>query len=112
MIMFWPNICQDSENHKISNLMYKLSYKLNEKNVYKSPWLNCVKTILEDCGSLGIWGSQVIPCSIRNVLNNKLNKDYSTSLDKNGQQKSIKVANAWTIECLNQILKWNTIWQH
>ena len=31
---------------------------------------------------------------VRNVLNNKLNKDYSTSLDKNGQQKSIKVANA------------------
>ena len=31
---------------------------------------------------------------VRNVLNNKLNKDYLTSLDENGQQKSIKVANA------------------
>ena len=31
--------------------------------MYKLPWLNCVKTILEDCGSPGIWESQVIPCS-------------------------------------------------
>ena len=37
MIMFWANICQDSEKSKISNLMYKLLYKLNEENVYKSP---------------------------------------------------------------------------
>ena len=43
--------------------MYKLLYKLNEENVYKSPCLNCVKTILEDCGFPDIWGSQVIPCS-------------------------------------------------
>ena len=63
MTMFWANICQDSEKPKISNLMYKLLYRLNEENVYKSPWLNCVKTILEDCGFPGIWVSQVIPCS-------------------------------------------------
>ena len=63
MIMFWANICQDSEKLKISNLMDKLLYKLNKENVYKSPWLNCVKTILEDGGFPGIWGSQVIPCS-------------------------------------------------
>ena len=29
MIMFWANISQDTEKTKISNLMYKLSYKLN-----------------------------------------------------------------------------------
>ena len=63
MIMFWANICQYSDKPKISNLMYKLLYKLNEENVYQSPWLNCVKTILEDCGFPGIWGSKVIPCS-------------------------------------------------
>ena len=63
MIMFWANISQDTEKTKISNLMYKLLYKLNRESVYKSPWLNCVKTILEDCGSPGIWESQVILCS-------------------------------------------------
>ena len=47
----------------MSNQMYKLLYKLNKKSVYKSPWLNCVKTILEDCGFPGIWESQVITCS-------------------------------------------------
>ena len=43
--------------------MYKLLYKFNEENVYNSPFLNCVKTILEDCGFPGIWEGQVIPCS-------------------------------------------------
>ena len=38
---------------------------------------------------------------VRDALNNKLNKDYSMSLDKNGQQKSNTVANVLTIECLN-----------
>ena len=63
MVRFWANICQDTEKPKISNLMYKLLYKFSLKNVYKSPWLNCVKTILQDCGFPGIWGSQVISCS-------------------------------------------------
>ena len=63
--------------------------------MYKSPWLNCVKTILEDCGFPGIWGSQVIPdIIVRNALNNKSNKEYSISLDKNGQQKSNIAASA------------------
>ena len=62
MIMFWANISQDTEK-KFSNLMYKLLYKLNRESVYKLPWLDCVKTILEDCGFPGIWESQVIPCS-------------------------------------------------
>ena len=63
MIMSWANISQDTEKTTLSNLMYKLLYKLNRESVYKSPWLNCVKTILEDCGFPGIWESQVIPCS-------------------------------------------------
>ena len=53
MIMFWANISQDTEKTKISNLMYKLLYKLNRESVYKSPWLDCVETILEDCGYMG-----------------------------------------------------------
>ena len=44
-IMFWANISQDTEKPKISNFMYKLSYKLNKDNMYKSPWLNCAKTV-------------------------------------------------------------------
>ena len=53
MTMFWANISQDTEKTKISNLMYRLLYKLNTESVYKSPWLNCVNTILEDCGFPG-----------------------------------------------------------
>ena len=50
IIMFCVNISLDTEKTKISNLMYTLLYKLNEENVYKSPWLHCIKTILEYCG--------------------------------------------------------------
>ena len=50
MVMFWASVCHDTEKPKISNLMYKLLYRLNEENVYESPWLNCVKTILKDRG--------------------------------------------------------------
>ena len=46
MVMFSANMSQDTEKPKMSNLMYKLLYKLNEESVYKSIWLNCVKTIL------------------------------------------------------------------
>ena len=38
-------IVQSSVNkyvYTILNLMYKFVYKLNEENVYKSPWLTCV----------------------------------------------------------------------
>ena len=95
MIMFWANVCQDSEKPKIPNLMYKLLYKLNEENVYKSPGLNCVKRFWNIVVFLvGLSGEVISSLVVRNVLNNKLNKDNSTSLDENGQQKSIKVANA------------------
>ena len=43
--------------------MYKLLYKLKKESAYKSPWLDCVKTILENCGFPGIWESRVIPYS-------------------------------------------------
>ena len=49
-VMFWANICQYTKKPKISNLMYKFLYKLNEENVCKSPLLLSVKTIMEDCG--------------------------------------------------------------
>ena len=42
MVMFWANICQNTEETKVTNLIYKLMYNLNEESVYKSPQLNCV----------------------------------------------------------------------
>ena len=47
MVIFWANISQDTEMPKISNFMYKLLCKLNKDNMYKSPWLNCAKTVFK-----------------------------------------------------------------
>ena len=74
--------------------MYELLYKMYKESVYKSPWLNSVKMIQEDCGFPGIqvYGKVKSSLVVKNDSNNKSNKDYSISLNKNGQQKSNKVA--------------------
>ena len=69
--------------------MYKLLYELNEENKYKSPWLNCVKTILEDCGFPG-FGEVKSSLVVRNASNNKLNQAYLIRLDKNGHRNPSK----------------------
>ena len=108
MIMFWANISQDTETTKISNLMYKCLYTLNRESVYKSPWLNCVKTILEDCGFPGIWESQVIPCSkecFKQQLKQRLLDQFRQKWAAEIQQSS----KCLTTESLNQTSKLKAI---
>ena len=88
--------------------MYKLLYKLNKESAYKSPWLICVKTILEDCGFPDIWGSQVITCS-KGCFKQQIKRRLLDQFRKNGQQKSNTVASVVTTECLNQTSKLKTI---
>ena len=44
-------------------------YKLDELNIFKSEWLNTIKSILNNSGFSGIWLSQAIPYSIDNFRN-------------------------------------------
>ena len=44
MLTFWARLCS-GEKHKISNTIYFLLYTLDEKNIFKSEWVETVKTI-------------------------------------------------------------------
>ena len=60
MISFWASII-NSENCKISNVLYNLLLKLYEENVYCSPWILYIKKILDECGMSNIWLTQSFP---------------------------------------------------
>ena len=49
MLNFWFNIATGDEN-KISTLLYKWIKKLHNQNIFKSEWLNHIKTSLDNAG--------------------------------------------------------------
>ena len=63
MLTFWARLCS-GEKHKISNTIYFLLYTLDEKNIFKSEWVETVKTAQNNCGFSGLWLKQSSPCSI------------------------------------------------
>ena len=56
MLAFWARLCS-GDKHKISNTIYSLLYTLDEKYIFKSEWVETVKTIL----------NQSLPCSIDKI---------------------------------------------
>ena len=44
--------------------MYFLLYTLDEKYIFKSEWVEAVKTTLNNCRISGLWLNQSLPCSI------------------------------------------------
>ena len=59
MLTFRARLCFGYK-HKISNTIYSLLYTLDEKNilVFKSEWIETMKTILNNCGLSGLWLNQ------------------------------------------------------
>ena len=63
MLTYWARLCL-GDKHKIFNTIYSLLYTLDEKNIYKSEWIQTVKTTLNYCGFSVFWLNQTLPCSI------------------------------------------------
>ena len=61
-LTFWARLCS-GDKHKISNTIYSLLYTLDEKDIFKSEWIETVKTTLHNCGFSGSWLNQSSPCS-------------------------------------------------
>jgi len=59
MISFWIKV-SDSEGKasKFSNIFYKLIYKLHVNNIYNSPWLLKIKSLLCNSGNPSFWFNQ------------------------------------------------------
>jgi hypothetical protein len=58
MIQFWIKV-SEGKSSKLSNIVYRLLYKLHNTGEFKSVWLDKVKTILDNCGLSDIWASQL-----------------------------------------------------
>ena len=63
MLTYWARLCLGNK-HKIFNTIYSLLHTLDEKKIFKSEWIQTVKTTLNYCGFSGFWLNQTLPCSI------------------------------------------------
>jgi hypothetical protein len=57
MISFWIKVSEGKAS-KLSSLIYRLIYNLHLQNIYDSPWLMKIKTLLCNSGNPSFWFSQ------------------------------------------------------
>ena len=62
MLTFWARLCS-GDKHKISNTIYSLLCTLDKKDIFKSEWIETVKTALNNCGFSELWLNQSLPCA-------------------------------------------------
>ena len=60
MISFWAKVNEDVEvnERKLSPIIYKLIYNLQNTNNFKSQWIDCLQKLICSLGFGGIWYSQ------------------------------------------------------
>ena len=58
MVDFWAGIVH-SNTHKLSNTVYRLLNVMYINDVYQSPWLSKIKTILDYSGLSNVWQAGV-----------------------------------------------------
>ena len=78
MLTFWARLCS-GDKHKISNTIYSLLYTLDKNDIFKSEWIETVKTPLNNSGFSRLWLSQSLPCSIevfKQSVNMKLGDQF------------------------------------
>ena len=57
MVNYWNSLLDS--NNKLSNILYKLIFKLHENNQIDFKWINYVKTIFDDIGLSFMWNDQI-----------------------------------------------------
>ena len=62
MLTFWARLCS-GDKHKIYNTIYSLLYTIDKKDIFKSEWIETVKTTVNNCGFSRLWLNQSLPCS-------------------------------------------------
>ena len=77
MLNFWFNIATGEES-KISTLLYKWVKVLYDKNNFKLPWLDSIKSILDGIGMHSIFNNvaNVNKVWFKNTIKQKLNDSY------------------------------------
>ncbi len=54
ILSYWSMLINGKQG-KISHIMYQCVLKLYDENTLKSPWLKCVKSLLDNAGMSGVW---------------------------------------------------------
>ena len=77
MLNFWCNIATGEES-KISTILYKWIKALHDKNIFKSVWLDKIKTILDKIGMSSSFNNitTVSKAWFKNTIKQKLNDIY------------------------------------
>ena len=57
MLNFWSKLL--CENNKLSSSIYKLLYEMHSRGVCNTPWLEYVKSTLNELGLTYVWDSQI-----------------------------------------------------
>ena len=60
VISFWSKLVSD-EDHKLSTLIYKITYEMHKTHKIKSTYIDNVQRIINSCGFSRIWQSQSLP---------------------------------------------------
>jgi hypothetical protein len=81
MLCFWYKLVQTPIENKLSLTMYRFLYKLYKKeDSFRSPYLTCVKTTLENLGLNEYWINQgnlnISPFRFKNIVKRKLKDQY------------------------------------
>ena len=75
MLNFWSRTLLGSDK-KFSSVMYKILLNLNDKERHNSPWINHIKSLLQDTGVNFIWMSQQVQnCMYTGIIVNKVQQD-------------------------------------
>ncbi len=84
IVQFWARLLTGSQA-KLSYQVYQLLLALNRNNVYTSPWINCIRSILNDSGYGYLWVNQEGPNKylIKNCIIKRLRlQAEQTTLEK------------------------------
>ena len=77
MLNFWCNVATGEEG-KISTSLYKWIKVLHDKNIYKSPWLDKIKSLLDGIGMHNVFNTitSVNKAWFKSTIKQKLNDSY------------------------------------
>ena len=81
-VQFWARLLnQNGNKSKLSYQVYQLLIALDRKEVYTSPWIKFMKSILNDSGFSYLWDNQVAPNKV--FIKSYISKSFSDQTVQN-----------------------------
>ncbi len=80
ILNYWAKVV-NSKSDRICHIMYNLMFELDKQNVFHFPWINYVKSTLDDLGFSEYWQSQSIVSTehFHNIVKARIKDQYMQS---------------------------------